>query len=67
MGHLNYRPARKRNDYIYFKNTTKEQDKGEAQCQSACLKPTIYKATFLGATGSVMRQRSECLHNMPMT
>ena len=34
----------------YFENITKEHEKGEAQCQSAGLKPTIHYATFFAAT-----------------
>ena len=34
----------------YFENITKEQEEGEAQCQSAGLKATIHYATFVAAT-----------------
>ena len=35
----------------YLENITKEQEKGEAQCQSAGLKSTIHYATFFEAIG----------------
>ena len=34
----------------HFENNTKEQDKGEAQCQSAGLNATIHYATCFAAT-----------------
>ena len=34
----------------YLENITKEQEKGEAQCQNAGLNVTIHYATFFAAT-----------------
>ena len=34
----------------YLKYIIKEQGKGEARCQSACLKTTIYCTTFFAAS-----------------
>ena len=38
--------------FYYLENITKEQKKGEAQCQSAVLKATIHHATFFAETVS---------------